>query len=74
MVVVERHDGGGGGGGFEGEGKRIKEAEVRAKEVKTEEEAESQWRNAVGSGVREEGGEVIFYVKGESSYLNGEGS
>ena len=67
MVVVERHDGGGEGGGFEGEGERMKE-------VKTEEEAESQWRNAVGSGVREEGGRSYFMLNGESSYLNGEGS
>ena len=66
MVVVERHDGGGGGGGFEGEGKRMKEAEVRAKEVKTEEEAESQWRNAVGSGVREKEGRSYFMLNGES--------
>ena len=42
---------------------RMKEAEVRAKEVKTEEEAESQWRNAVGKGREGRGGEVIFYVK-----------
>ena len=39
---------------------RMKEAEVKAEEVKTEEEAESQWRNAVGSGVREKrGGHII---------------
>ena len=57
MVVVERHD-------EEEELKikaeRMKEAEVKAEEVKTEEEAESQRRNAVGSGVRKRGGGHIL--------------